>query len=133
MIRRPPRSTLFPYTTLFRSLPSLVLNRLTMRSLAGVDFAGQSKMEGCTPLGVGGGPQPAAVRFDDRSADREPHAGSLRLGGEECIEDPGSLLRGQSHAGIADRDHHVTTLRSLRFDDQFPCRAQLLDGVDAIE
>src|SRR2546426_2532997 len=25
MIRRPPRSTLFPYTTLFRSLPSLRL------------------------------------------------------------------------------------------------------------
>src|SRR2546422_2763159 len=24
MIRRPPRSTLFPYTTLFRSLPALV-------------------------------------------------------------------------------------------------------------
>src|SRR2546427_8005054 len=26
MIRRPPRSTLFPYTTLFRSLPSLVVD-----------------------------------------------------------------------------------------------------------
>src|SRR5258707_7964118 len=26
MIRRPPRSTLFPYTTLFRSLPSLFLS-----------------------------------------------------------------------------------------------------------
>src|SRR5438309_3024331 len=25
MLRRPPRSTLFPYTTLFRSLPALVL------------------------------------------------------------------------------------------------------------
>src|SRR5260221_11702784 len=25
MIRRPPRSTLFPYTTLFRSIPSLTL------------------------------------------------------------------------------------------------------------
>src|SRR5258706_3542116 len=25
MIRRPPRSTLFPYTTLFRSIPSLLL------------------------------------------------------------------------------------------------------------
>src|SRR2546422_5945140 len=25
MIRRPPRSTLFPYTTLFRSMPSAVL------------------------------------------------------------------------------------------------------------
>src|SRR5258708_21391065 len=30
MIRRPPRSTLFPYTTLFRSLKS------TLRSLAGI-------------------------------------------------------------------------------------------------
>src|SRR2546430_12807138 len=27
MIRRPPRSTLFPYTTLFRSLPDAVLNK----------------------------------------------------------------------------------------------------------
>src|SRR5690348_17934906 len=26
MIRRPPRSTLFPYTTLFRSLPSMIRN-----------------------------------------------------------------------------------------------------------
>src|SRR3712207_6920342 len=26
MIRRPPRSTLFPYTTLFRSLPALVVD-----------------------------------------------------------------------------------------------------------
>src|SRR5256886_7181980 len=28
MIRRPPRSTLFPYTTLFRSLTGVVLRRL---------------------------------------------------------------------------------------------------------
>src|SRR5256885_17166485 len=27
MIRRPPRSTLFPYTTLFRSLPNLIHTR----------------------------------------------------------------------------------------------------------
>src|SRR2546422_5729424 len=33
MIRRPPRSTLFPYTTLFRSLPRLAL--LTRQELAG--------------------------------------------------------------------------------------------------
>src|SRR5258708_23738105 len=26
MIRRPPRSTLFPYTTLFRSIPSIVIS-----------------------------------------------------------------------------------------------------------
>src|SRR5437660_9523033 len=28
MIRRPPRSTLFPYTTLFRSLPAEAVSRL---------------------------------------------------------------------------------------------------------
>src|SRR5260370_26615990 len=33
MIRRPPRSTLFPYTTLFRSLGSLVAGKLTHRHL----------------------------------------------------------------------------------------------------
>src|SRR2546426_3592802 len=41
MIRRPPRSTLFPYTTLFRSRRS-----------------------------GGGGPHPAAIRQGARSADR---------------------------------------------------------------
>src|SRR3712207_8339598 len=30
MIRRPPRSTLFPYTTLFRSLPCTVLHRIAL-------------------------------------------------------------------------------------------------------
>src|SRR2546422_3562067 len=32
MIRRPPRSTLFPYTTLFRSRPGAVVSRLVARS-----------------------------------------------------------------------------------------------------
>src|SRR3712207_7167071 len=32
MIRRPPRSTLFPYTTLFRSLPAKATCSLTARS-----------------------------------------------------------------------------------------------------
>src|SRR2546429_2303974 len=34
MIRRPPRSTLFPYTTLFRSLPALMLDALLEGVLA---------------------------------------------------------------------------------------------------
>src|SRR2546429_2674054 len=33
MIRRPPRSTLFPYTTLFRSLPIRAGSRQSRRSL----------------------------------------------------------------------------------------------------
>src|SRR2546427_1583338 len=36
MIRRPPRSTLFPYTTLFRSRPSRAADRHEMRDRVGV-------------------------------------------------------------------------------------------------
>src|SRR5438445_9792138 len=50
MIRRPPRSTLFPYTTLFRSLPGLPCELAQCRKLgelrfvAGVgDAAGRSE------------------------------------------------------------------------------------------
>src|SRR5260221_8984236 len=36
MIRRPPRSTLFPYTTLFRSAGSLAITRLMSTLLFGI-------------------------------------------------------------------------------------------------
>ena len=39
MIRRPPRSTLFPYTTLFRSLPIIPVARLGSRSCSLVNVA----------------------------------------------------------------------------------------------
>src|SRR2546422_7042951 len=61
MIRRPPRSTLFPYTTLFRSM---ILMVCSIRSLPGFDgtdaFAMQKAYtEGCsrgnTKLSHGGG------------------------------------------------------------------------------
>src|SRR5256885_5411296 len=38
MIRRPPRSTLFPYTTLFRSLQRMKLHPLFRRYLDGGDM-----------------------------------------------------------------------------------------------
>src|SRR5437588_9730505 len=59
MIRRPPRSTLFPYTTLFRS-----------------DFARER-----VPHPAGTGQQP---RFDETAADRElPHQDQQRNRSEE--------------------------------------------------
>src|SRR3712207_8769326 len=49
MIRRPPRSTLFPYTTLFRSAPEpgpLGANSLVVVELTGAD-AGRARVEDC--------------------------------------------------------------------------------------
>src|SRR5256885_15311048 len=40
MIRRPPRSTLFPYTTLFRSKPGQNVS-FRVAAIAGRDFTGQ--------------------------------------------------------------------------------------------
>src|SRR2546427_12806951 len=41
MIRRPPRSTLFPYTTLFRSLPVWFYNAILRRSAVPTDYLHQ--------------------------------------------------------------------------------------------
>src|SRR3712207_9194525 len=50
MIRRPPRSTLFPYTTLFRSYPRVG------------NFGGRGKMDKCTYCA--GGPQQDNTRAE---------------------------------------------------------------------
>src|SRR5256884_7351930 len=65
MIRRPPRSTLFPYTTLFRSLlPEPLLHRLVAREYRRPDRVGllvriQGKPD---RRGVGGGRPPPPAR-----------------------------------------------------------------------
>src|SRR2546427_7603584 len=47
MIRRPPRSTLFPYTTLFRSLAGMGSTRASQRSISEPMNAGSSlRVEG---------------------------------------------------------------------------------------
>src|SRR3712207_8623888 len=58
MIRRPPRSTLFPYTTLFRSLRGLRLRTLRRRT---------------------GGHRRARHRRTRRPRPRESHARTVRL------------------------------------------------------
>src|SRR3712207_7722446 len=80
MIRRPPRSTLFPYTTLFRSP---VRGELVHR--------------------VG---QPAEHRADDEDADREQverpatvEVGQLAV--QRCREDRKSTRLNSSHANIS--------------------------------
>src|SRR2546430_15370275 len=56
MIRRPPRSTLFPYTTLFRSL-----RNNSPLTLNGIVVAGLNERFCCGPI-VGGGVCPNAHR-----------------------------------------------------------------------
>src|SRR3712207_7604798 len=46
MIRRPPRSTLFPYTTLFRSVPVAALRRLDARRAAVLAATGADQVPG---------------------------------------------------------------------------------------
>ena len=49
----------------------------------------QREAERAAVVGVARRPQAAAVRFDDRAADREAHAEAVRLGAEEGREDVG--------------------------------------------
>src|SRR5258705_8456888 len=50
MIRRPPRSTLFPYTTLFRSHPFVIENRPGAGAIIGTDGVAKSNPDGYTLL-----------------------------------------------------------------------------------
>src|SRR5260370_30395685 len=52
-------------------------------------------------------PQSAAVRVDNRTRDRQPHAHALRLGGEECLKEPVHPRRVEPGARILDRDEHT--------------------------
>src|SRR2546426_9312464 len=64
MIRRPPRSTLFPYTTLFRSAPAAGDRR--------GDFSGAAAPSGGRAAGGAAG-QPARGRGGTKAVQRHPH------------------------------------------------------------
>src|SRR2546422_5942605 len=83
MIRRPPRSTLFPYTTLFRSRPGLRPQRLRGRRRSGL-LAPPQRERG-----------PPAVRPDHPgavSAGIHLEAGSRRIRSEEHTSELQSRL-----------------------------------------
>src|SRR3712207_8585984 len=86
MIRRPPRSTLFPYTTLFRSRPALQPD--------GVDQDVEQDGEGQPRRGHGVGGQPHDDDRGDREADAEAERGPR-------LEDRKSTRLNSSHANIS--------------------------------
>src|SRR3712207_6478278 len=63
MIRRPPRSTLFPYTTLFRSDPEAVARGICLRALTG---AAKTRKQLADLLAKKGVPEEAASAVLDR-------------------------------------------------------------------
>src|SRR5271156_3897997 len=66
------------------------------------DCGWQSEMKRRASPFVGCGPQTPAMRFHDRTADRQPHAAALRFRGEEGIEDLVRSSGRQSCSGVAD-------------------------------
>src|SRR6266481_9992948 len=67
MIRRPPRSTLFPYTTLFRSYLSQPIHVVGERDQAGLDFVVGEHAKG---MAHHGGARDLAEGTDVRQARR---------------------------------------------------------------
>src|SRR3712207_7460597 len=83
MIRRPPRSTLFPYTTLFRSL----------ELLPDIFGRGVDEHEPDDLIGVGGGVEP-----HEDAADRVPDE---HIGAGDTRRDRKSTRLNSSHANIS--------------------------------
>src|SRR3989441_11977742 len=86
MIRRPPRSTLFPYTTLFRSRPA----RSARHAARGAIRAYYTVRVQFLPLAAG-------FNFDSQAARVRPHAQETRIESKSCA--PLLRLAGQC------RDH----------------------------
>src|SRR3712207_7824194 len=72
MIRRPPRSTLFPYTTLFRSQEQLILVRMDVRRRTALPYFGV-KEDRERPTGL------LAAQHDGRHAHPPKDRKSTRL------------------------------------------------------
>jgi hypothetical protein len=72
------------------------------------------------------------MRFNDRTDDPQAHAGAVRFGGKERIKNLLLLVRRQAHAGIADRDQHVTILTALRLEGELAGPTHILHRVDAV-
>src|SRR5258707_5880345 len=69
MIRRPPRSTLFPYTTLFRSRYCLPLQMADEGSPTSASAGGSVSAESTTPSSVVSVPGVAVVRSEEHTSE----------------------------------------------------------------
>src|SRR5580700_9472725 len=87
-------------------------------------------MKSCARSTVGACPQLSAMRLYNGTADGQPHAAALRLGGKECRKDLIHLLAWQPHASVTDRELELTVLQ-LRLHRKLS--AGVLHGFDGVE
>lgn len=76
----------------------------------------QCELKACARPGVVNSPQPATMRFDDRAADGQPHAGTMGLGGEERREDLVRRVHGETGARIVDRNQELPLVAWFRIE-----------------
>src|SRR5208282_5522544 len=60
------------------------------------------------------------------------HAGAMKLGGKERIENLIGLLRGQAHAGIADGYEDFLVFQQPRINGELPCSIHALHRINAV-
>src|SRR5438132_6893865 len=79
MLRRPPRSTLFPYTTLFRSKAGEILDQRRQHQLAaGLEALDDQRLEvgpgGIERRGQAGRPRPDDDRSEEHTPELQSHS-----------------------------------------------------------
>src|SRR5256886_11209154 len=99
MIRRPPRSTLFPYTTLFRSHLSLRSADVHLRGARGRKTRGARSLEDAHPQALGRCRESqGVVEWVQMTAVRVVEGAAVALGREDCAQ---LLARHVAHARVA--------------------------------
>src|SRR2546430_12346349 len=69
MIRRPPRSTLFPYTTLFRSMSTTVRTSWTGGGVRGSASTSSGANRAASPACEGGSAPRCAIRSEEHTSE----------------------------------------------------------------
>src|SRR3712207_6936159 len=98
MIRRPPRSTLFPYTTCFRSDETAGHVDIAAGHCEGIDHVAVDEREGALPGKAGSGCDPFAERDD--IACLGAAVAPAELGEQQRIDRKSTRLN-SSHANIS--------------------------------
>src|SRR3712207_9102037 len=99
MRRRPPRSTLFPYTTLFRSVRVLGAGEAPGPHVGGVDFHGAQHHAPQVRVGLDELRQPTAV--DAHEVVEDEHLAVRAGAGADADQDRKSTRLNSSHANIS--------------------------------